>query len=163
MRNRLLGRLDLRGHRGVAHDLLVDDALDAQELVARHGGDVHEIEAQTVGCHERARLLDVWAEDLTQRCMEQVCRRVIAARRIAGLVGHLRGDDLSAPERARLDARQVQARTRLTGPRQALDRRDRSVGAKNASAVRYLTAGLEIERRARERDVALRAGRERVN
>ena len=101
VRDRLLGRLDLGRHRRVADDLLVDDALDAQELVARDGGDVHEVEAQPVGRDERARLLDVRAEHLPQRRMEQVRRRVIAARRVADLVGDLGGDDLSAPERAR--------------------------------------------------------------
>ncbi len=72
----------------------------AQELVARDGGDVHEVEPQAIGRHERARLLDVRAEHLAQRRMEQVRRGVIAAGRVADLVGDLGGHDLTAPERA---------------------------------------------------------------
>lgn len=163
MRDRFFGRLDLGRHRRIAHDLLVDDAFDAQELVAGHGGHVHEVEAQTIGCHQRPRLLDVRAEDLSQCRMKQVSSRMIAARRIAGLVGDFRGDNLTAAECARLDAHEVQPRPRLTWPDDALDGGNGSVGTENASAVRHLTAGLEIERRARERDVALRPGGERID
>ena len=70
-------------HRRVPVDLLVDDPLDAVELVARDRLEMDEVEAQAIGRHERSRLLDVGAEDLAQRRVEQVRGRVVAARRIA--------------------------------------------------------------------------------
>ena len=70
-------------HRRVAVDLLVDDALDVVELLARDRLEVHEVEAQPIGRDERAGLLDVRAEHLAQRRVQQVRRRVIAPRRVA--------------------------------------------------------------------------------
>ena len=86
--------------RRVPDDLLVDDALDAIELVARDRLEVHEVEAQAVGRDERARLLDVGAEHLAQRGVEQVRRRVIAARRVADVGVDLGGDDVARAKRA---------------------------------------------------------------
>ena len=48
VRDGFFGRLDLGQHRGVPDDVFVDDALDPEELVAGDGGDVHEIEAQSI-------------------------------------------------------------------------------------------------------------------
>ena len=66
----------------VAQDLLVDDALDLELLLARHGAEVDEVEAQPIGRNQRARLLDVLAEHLSKRGMEQVSRGVVAAGRV---------------------------------------------------------------------------------
>ena len=68
----------------IAQDLFVDDALDLEQLLASHGADVHEVEAQPVGRNQRARLLDVLAEHLSKRGMEQVSRCVVAAGRVRG-------------------------------------------------------------------------------
>ena len=58
-------------------------SLDAAELVGGHRAEVDEVEAQAIGRHERARLLDVRAEHLAQRRVEQVGAGVVAARRVA--------------------------------------------------------------------------------
>ena len=59
------------------------------------GGEMHEVESQAIGRDERAGLLDVRAEHLAQRRMQQMRGRVIAARRIAPLFIDLRGDDVA--------------------------------------------------------------------
>ena len=76
-------------HRRVPQHLLVDDVLDL-DAAARgvSGAEVDEVEAQSIGRHQRARLLDVRAEHLAQRGVQQMRRRVIAPRRVA----HGRGD-----------------------------------------------------------------------
>ena len=84
-RDRFLGRAHVGLHRRVAIDLLVDDALDLVELLARDRREVHEVEPQPIRRHERTRLLHVRAEDLAQRRVQQVRRRVIAPRRVAEL------------------------------------------------------------------------------
>ncbi len=99
-RDRLLRRANLGRHRRVPADLLVDDALDAVELVARDRLEVHEVEAQAIGRDERARLLHVRAEHLAQRRVEQMRRRVIPARRVAHRRVDFRRDDVADAELA---------------------------------------------------------------
>jgi hypothetical protein len=62
----------------VVEDPLVDELLDLAELGVGHGLKVREVEAQPVRGVERARLADVGAEDLAQRPVQQVRRRVVA-------------------------------------------------------------------------------------
>ena len=64
-------------------------------LVAGDRLKVHEVEAQPIGRDQRARLLDVRAEHLAQRRVQQVRRRVVAARRVADLGVDLRGDEVA--------------------------------------------------------------------
>ena len=44
---------------------------------------MHEVESQTIGCHERARLLHVRAQHLSQCGVKQVGGGVVAARGVA--------------------------------------------------------------------------------
>ena len=81
--NRFIGGSDLGVDRGVLHDLFVDDALDAIEVVAADRLEVHEVEAQPVRRDERPGLFDMSAEHLAQRRVEQMCGGVIAAGRVA--------------------------------------------------------------------------------
>ena len=63
--------------------------------------EVHEVEPQAVGRHERAGLLDVRAEHLAQRRVEQVRGRVVAPRGVADVGVDFGGHDVadaSAPE-----------------------------------------------------------------
>src|SRR6185503_8497197 len=82
-RNRFLGRAHLGLHRDVAPDLLVDDAFDLEHLRRSDWREVCEVETQPIGCYQRARLLDVAAEHLPQRRVQEVRRRVIPPGRIA--------------------------------------------------------------------------------
>ena len=79
-------------------DLGVDEALDALELIGRHGLEVREVEAETVGRYERACLVDVVAEHLLECGVEQVGGGVVATDELApavvdpGLDLHADGD-----------------------------------------------------------------------
>ncbi len=61
-----------------------------------HGGEMREVEAQPVRRHQRARLLDVRAQNVAQRRVHQVRRRVVAlvalAPRGVGFAGHAIAD-----------------------------------------------------------------------
>ena len=80
--------MTLVSHRGVPQDLLVHQALDFFDLGAVHGGVVREIEAQAAGLHHAARLLDVRAQHLAQRGVQQVRGGVVAPRGVAQRRGH---------------------------------------------------------------------------
>ena len=164
-RDGLLGRhVDVRLHRRVPVDLLVDDALDAIELVARDRLEVHEVEAQAIGRDERAGLLDVRAEHLAQRGVEQVRRRVIAARRVADVRVHFGGDDVA---RAKLPARPRGHDARAGSPCERVSGASSSttaspLGAVDAAGVGHLSARFEVERRLRQDDPARLAFAEHV-
>ncbi len=76
---------DLGLDRHVAQHARVGQVLDALALGRRHGREVGEVEAQALGGHERALLGDVRAQDLTQRPVEEVGRRVVPADGVAAL------------------------------------------------------------------------------
>ena len=57
--------------------------------------EVHEVEAQPIGRHQRARLLDVRAEHLAQRRVQKVGRGVVAPRRVADSRVDFGGDDVA--------------------------------------------------------------------
>ena len=119
-RDRLLRVLD-RGVDGlVLEDRLVDDPLDLLSLLGRDGGEVDEVEAQAIGRDERARLLDVPAEHLAQRGVQQVRGGVIAPRRITQLAVDFGADDVARGNRA---ARCPRADARAAGPGRAARRR----------------------------------------
>ncbi len=67
----------------VGQHFAVDDGLDLFELFVGDLREVREVEAQAVGSTERAGLLDVGAEDLAQRGVEQVRAGVVAADGVA--------------------------------------------------------------------------------
>ena len=90
-------------------DVLTVHADDPIELVAGNRGEVHEIEAEAVGRHERAGLLDVRAQHLAQRCMQQVRGGVIPPRRIPHLIVDNRGDDVSLPDNSLLNGHRMQS------------------------------------------------------
>jgi hypothetical protein len=93
-RDRLLGRAHFGSDRRVLHNFLVDDPLDAIALVIGHGLKVHEVESQPVGGDERARLLDVRAEDLPERRVQKVSRRVVPACGISNRCIDFRRDEV---------------------------------------------------------------------
>src|SRR5205085_3870381 len=80
---RLLDRRDERAHGMVLEDDLVDGALDALALVGAERLWMSEVEAQLVRADGGARLLDVLAEDVPQRLVQDVRRRVVGHRREA--------------------------------------------------------------------------------
>ena len=79
------GHVDEGFDRGVVEDFTIDDGFDLFELFVGHLGEVREVEAQAVGLDRGSGLLDVRAEDLTQRGVEQVRAGVIAPDGVAAL------------------------------------------------------------------------------
>ena len=63
-------------------------ALDPLALLRGDGSGVHEVEAEAVGSDQRPGLLDVAAQGLPQRRVQQVRRGVVAADRIAATCIH---------------------------------------------------------------------------
>ena len=57
-------------------DGLIDHPFDLADLLGRHGGEMREVKAQAVGFDERARLVDMIAQDVAQRALQQVRRAV---------------------------------------------------------------------------------------
>ena len=152
-RNRLLSGTHVGGNQRVLHDLLVDDSLDAQELVGRDRLEMLEVEAQAVRRDERAGLLHVRAEHLAQGRMQQVGSRVVAPRGVAYVGIHLRIDDVANAQGALLDADAVCTRQPGLDTDKPLDRRRRTGGLVGDPArVGHLTARFQIERRPCERD-----------
>ncbi len=90
-----MGTSSMVSTRLLQQNLAVGDVLDLLQLFVGDRGEVREVEAQIVGRDQRAGLLDVGSEHLAQRGVEQVGRRVMAARGRAQL-GVDDGDELFA-------------------------------------------------------------------
>ena len=117
---------------------------------------MREVEAQVVRRDDRAGLLDVRAEHFAQRRVQKVRRRVVAPRRVALLDVHYRAHGV---EHAQVSAVNFHAVND-----EAADGRGRRVeddGMRRArdehAGVADLTAGLGVEGRAVEDDLALLA------
>src|SRR5262249_6576158 len=80
-RYRFLRRCDSCFNGCVLQDVRVDDLLDVQQFVSRERTEVHEVEAEAIGCDKRSGLLDVRAKHLTKRRVQQMRRRMVAANR----------------------------------------------------------------------------------
>jgi hypothetical protein len=80
------------GDLGVSQHLAVDDGLDLFQLLIGYLGKVGEVEAQAVGMDRRAGLLDVGAEDLAERGVEEVGSGVVAADGVAAFSVHYSAD-----------------------------------------------------------------------
>ena len=70
-------------HRGVLADLRVDDVFQRLDLLRLDRFEVAEVETQTLAIHQRAFLLDVIAQDLAQRRVQQVRGRVVQCSGVA--------------------------------------------------------------------------------
>ena len=108
--HRFLCRSFFGDDRHVSAHLLVHDLLDLEHLLVRDRRRVDEIESQPVGRDERACLLHVRAEHLSQRGVEQVCRCVVSARCIASRCVDFGGDDVALVQRPAFNSIAVQSR-----------------------------------------------------
>ena len=95
-----------RRHLGVLQHHAIGDVLDPFDLGAGDRFRVREVEAQPVGRNERALLRHMIAEHHAQRLMQNVGRRMVGARRRAGVVIDLKLDRHAGARRA-LDDRHV--------------------------------------------------------
>ena len=156
-------RSNLGRHRRVAINLLVDDRFNPSDLFACDRLKVDEVEAETVGRDERSGLLDVRTEDLAQRRVQKMRGCVISPRRVAEPRVDLGPHGVADAQVAGGDVHVVGARQTAGDACDAVHDR-RAVGRRHQLAgVRHLPAGLEIERRPIERDVASFVRAERVD
>ena len=73
----------IRAHGNGVHDLLVCDALDLSQLLGRYALEVGEVETQAIGSDVAASLLHMVAQNLAQRCMEQMRAGMVARNALA--------------------------------------------------------------------------------
>ena len=98
---------DERAHRVVLEDRLVDAPLDRLPLLGRQRLRVREVEAQLVGPHRRAGLVDVVAEHRAQRLVQEVRSRVVRHRREAHAPRHDCLDAVAAREARALEQQRL--------------------------------------------------------
>ncbi len=126
------------------------------ELLAGDRLEVDEVEAQAIGRHERSRLLDVSCRAPARsaawsRCVAVWFRRV-ASRTAASTSAVTMSADCSAPADTRTRCARGRPGWIRTSPSTVAERAGGFVD--DAAGVGHLAAGLEVERRPRERDVA---------
>ena len=137
-------------HGGIGHDDVVADALDLEYLLVGHRLEVREVEPQTVGRDERARLLDMVAQHLDQRRLQNMRGGVVAGdERTAALVD-FRVHVVVLANGARGDNARVRGKIRL-GLGGVFDL-DGAVLVEDGARVADLAAHLSVERRLVEDD-----------
>ena len=149
--HRLGERHDLGGGGAVLANARVDLALDAPQLLRAHGRRMREVEAQAVGRHQGALLLDVRPEHAAQRLVQQVGRGVVEDDVAAPRAVDARGDFLPHLEGAFREPAPVQVLA--AAARGVLHLEADAVGA-DLSRVAHLAARFRVERRPVQRNEA---------
>ena len=85
----------------VAQDFLVGEVFDVLQLLVVERGEVREVEAQVAGIDQRARLLDVRAQHIAQRGVEQVRAGVVAHYAFSVIAVNLTYDLIACLDRVR--------------------------------------------------------------
>ena len=130
----------------VGDDLGIRDALNLAQLRGTHAFVVAEVESQPIGRHQRAGLLDVMAEHLAQRPVQDVRAGVIAADGAAPLVVDLGADQRAGLDDAAVDAPDVAVQ--ICQRVRAVEHVDDALGACDRADVADLPAALCVERSA---------------
>ena len=129
----------------VGADRTVDQPLDLAQLLRGHLLEVREVEAQHLGRHERALLLDMLPEHLAQRLVHEMRGRVVVGRALPLRGVDARGELRGGVLRKLVDDMDDQSVLLLgSNDRNAL------VGALDHADVTDLTARIAVERRAVE-------------
>ena len=153
----LLNGQDL-GDDGIAlQDGLVDEAADLSELVGGDGLKVGEVEAQAVGLHQRAGLVDMVAQDLLQGGIQQMGGAVGPHDGLAALHIHGGEDFLPHPEAAALHGAGVHELAALVLLNVG-DGELRAGGGADHAVVGHLAAHLGVEGALIQDDHALHPG-----
>ena len=134
----------------VGHDDVIANALDLENLLMVHGLEMREIEAQPVRGDERSGLLHVLSEDIGQRTLQDVRRRVVArdegaAACVDGGVHDIALVNAPGDDRAVMDGQA------LLGPFGVIDG-DGAQVVRYGAGVAHLAAHLAVERRLVEYD-----------
>jgi hypothetical protein len=153
-RLRGLHRHELRVHGGIAADLVVHDALDLAQRLARRGGLGREVEAHALRADPRSGLLGLLAEHVAQRPMQQVRAGVVARCAPASRVVDLGADDVP---NLQLAVERPQVHDRVTRALR-VGHLQPPVGTDEHPAVTDLPATLGVERGAVEHDAGRLAG-----
>ena len=144
----LLGRVDIGDfgfHRTVLADFCVDQIFQCLDLLGLDGLEVTEVKTQTLTVDQRALLLHMLTQHLTQRGMQQVRGRVVQCRCLSHRGIHLRSYSRGRLEQAAGHYAMVQEGTTSLGGIAHIKAQPRR---SEITAVTDLTAGLGIERRA---------------
>src|SRR5882672_12961725 len=108
-----------------------------------------EVKTQPIGSHERALLLNVRAEHLAQRCVQQVCRGVVKRGGTAPLAVYMSTERIAGADLALLHAADMRMRgAALLG---VMHDKAHACG-RELAGVTHLSTRLRIERRAIEDD-----------
>ena len=147
----------------VAQHFLVGEVFDVLQLLVVERGEVREVEAQVAGIDQRARLLHMRAQHIAQRGVQQMRAGMVAHGGAANfVVDH--GVDFVADVNGLLgdDAMRAHALHRIG---RAFDLGDEGVVifAVEPAHIADLSAGVGVERRVIEHDLAALAGLQLVN
>ena len=128
----------------IAANFRVDQALDGRQLLRAHRLEVGEVEAQPLGVHQRAFLLDMIAQHLAQGRMHQVGRGVIERRGAAPIGVDPRLEVIADAQLARLHPADMpeDIPAQLLG----IEHLKRDPSAREPAAIPDLAAGLGVER-----------------
>ena len=150
-------RLACGGKRGlvgvygqIGHDDVVADALDLEDLLVRHGLEMREVEAQPVRCDERTGLLDMLAEHLGERALQDMRRRVVAGDECATALVDGGVHDVILVDAAARHYTVVDGQALLRALRVIDD--DGAKLARDGAGISHLATHLAIERRLVEHD-----------
>ncbi len=135
----------------VGERLAVGQPFDLLDLLGGDARVVGEVEPQPVGTDPRAGLLDVLAEHLAQRPVQDVRAGVVLADRVAPIGVDRRRRGLSGRDRAGRDARRVATQSRQRERR--VEHLGRAGLGGDGSGVADLAAALGVERSAVEEDL----------
>ena len=148
---------------GVLADVLVHLLLDVGQFGRIHRREMREIEAQPVRRHQRTRLLHVRAQNVAQRRVHQVRRRVVALVALAPRGVGFRRHAIAHAQRLFGDhAMRDQSGDGIIRAAH-LGQLQRVLVIPERADVGDLSAGFGIERRAVQHDFAFRARRQFVN
>ncbi len=154
---RVVNRGDVGLNFGVEQDFVVHLLLDVAQFGGVNGGEVREVEAQAAGLDERAGLFHVRAENIAQRRVHQVRRRVIALDVLAARAVGVSRDAIAHGEFFFChDAMRDQAGDRIIRAAH-FGKLHRVLVVPKRADVGDLSAGFGVEHRAIEDDFAFRS------
>ena len=154
--HRALGSHEARRHLGVLADAGINLMLDRGDILRRQRARIGEIEAQPVGCDERALLRDMLAEAAAQRLMQQMGDRMIGAQIVAPRLVHFQRDDVAELQRAAGHFSNMGKK--LASALLRIGHLELGFGRDQRSGVAHLAAGFGVERGLADQHRRLGAG-----
>jgi len=144
---------DLRLHRRVGPDPLVDDGLHFLQLAGPHRGEMREVEAEPIGRHQGAVLFDVRSQHLAEHGMQEVRGSMVARRAKPQARVHMRPQPIPLADPPAHHDALVQEQLRRRPGR--LSHLDDPVRTGQHPLITHLPAAFRVERRAVQHDFDL--------